>query len=332
MTLQRPVVGLIGAGGISHVHLPALQRLAQEVLIYSEEGAAELAALYGGIVVDSLGELLDRADVVDVVTPTFTHHDLVLRAIRAGKHVVSEKPLSRTDADAAELVESARASGVRLYPAHVVRYMPEYALLKRVVDDGQLGDLAVLRFVRSGAFPDRAWFADPELSGGIIMDQMIHDLDIARWVAGEVASVSAISHRAGTAEHPVEAAHVTLTHTSGAITQCSGIWGPSHLPFTTEYSVTGNLGSLSHSSRAERNFIAELADNDAMSGFLPEVDPAENPYFLELQSFLEAIAGGETPRVSAEDGLAAVRIANAALDSLHTGQPVALAPTLAEVR
>lgn len=327
MTIHGPVVGLIGAGGISHVHLPALQRLSSEVLIYSEEGAEELAELYGGTVVASLEELLRRAEIVDVITPTFSHHDLVLTAIRAGRHVVSEKPLSRTDADAAELVCAARAAGVQLYPAHVVRYTPEYALLKRVVDDGRLGELAVLRFVRSGSFPDRAWFADPELSGGIIMDQMIHDLDLARWVAGDVAVVSAISHRAGTASHPVEAAHVTLTHVSGAITQCSGIWGPSHLPFTTEYSVTGNRGTLSHSSRAERNFIAELVDDGEVSGFLPEVDPAENPYFLELQSFFDAFAGGQAPRVSAEDGLAAVRIANAALESLRTGQPVTLAST-----
>jgi myo-inositol 2-dehydrogenase/D-chiro-inositol 1-dehydrogenase len=229
-------------------------------------------------------------------------------------------------------VEAARTAGLQLYPAHVVRYSPEYALLKNAVDQGLLGELAVLRFVRSGSFPVRAWFADMNLSGGIIMDQMIHDLDLARWVAGEVVRVSAIRHRTGTPEQPVEGAHVTLTHASGAITHCSGIWGPAHLPFTTEYSVTGSLGSLSHSSRAERSFIAELADGAEADGFLPEIDPAENPYFLELDSFLAAFAGRGTPRVSAEDGLAAVRIANAALESLSTGQPVVLNPVLAEVR
>ncbi|MBK0297482.1 gfo/Idh/MocA family oxidoreductase, partial [Bacillus sp. S34] len=66
-------------------------------------------------------------------------------------------------------------------------FFPAYVRLKEAVTTGLLGDLAVLRFVRSGAFPTRTpWFADRALSGGIVMDQMIHDIDIARWVAGEV--------------------------------------------------------------------------------------------------------------------------------------------------
>ncbi|GAA4265710.1 Gfo/Idh/MocA family oxidoreductase [Frondihabitans peucedani] len=319
-------IGLVGAGGIAHAHLPNLLRIAGRVVVFSEVGADELVALYGGEVVASLEELLEQADFVDVATPTYTHHAVVKRVIEAGKDVVSEKPLARTDDDARDLVEAARGAGVQLYPAHVVRYFPEYAALKSAVDAGALGDLAVLRFSRSGAFPTRTpWFGDRALSGGIIMDQMIHDLDIARWVAGEVVRVSAVSTRRGDAEHPVEAAHVLLTHASGAISHVAGIWGPAHLTFSTEYSVTGTLGTLSHSSLAERNYTADLEVTEAANGLMPEVDPREDPYYLELRSYASAFAGGETPRVSAEDGRIAVAIANAALASLETGQPVDLA-------
>ncbi|WP_082473963.1 Gfo/Idh/MocA family protein [Curtobacterium sp. Leaf261] len=315
-------IGLVGAGGIAHAHLPNLLRLG-EVLVYSEVGAAELVATYGGEVVDTLDELLARVDVVDVATPTYTHAEVVRAALAAGKDVVSEKPLARTDADADDLVARADAAGLQLYPAHVVRFFPQYARLKAAVDDGLLGDLAVLRFSRSGAFPSRtAWFADRELSGGIIMDQMIHDLDIARWVAGEVVRVSAVTTRRGDVDHPVEAAHVLLTHASGAISHVAGIWGPPHLSFTTEYSVTGTRGSLAHSSAAEQNYTADLATPDAVDGSMPEVDPAEDPYFVELEAYLGAFRGGPTPRVTAEDGAIAVKIANAALESLATGQPV----------
>ena len=323
---QTPLrIGLIGAGLISNLHLPHLLTLGADVYVYSEVGAAEIVAQHGGTVVDSLDELLDKVDYVDVATPTYTHFELVKRALDAGKDVISEKPLTRTDEEAATLGYLAAAKGRKLYPAHVVRFFPEYVKLYEAVKAGLLGDLAVLRFSRSGAFPTRTpWFADRALSGGIIMDQMIHDLDIARWVAGEVTSVSAVSSRAGDTEHPVEAAHVLLTHASGAISHVAGLWGPAHLQFTTEYSVTGTLGSLEHSSAAQRNYIADLKAPTTGGELVPDVDPAEDPYFVELREFVNSFAGGDTPRVTAEDGAIAVRIATAALESLETGQPVDL--------
>lgn len=329
-----PRIGLVGAGGIARAHMPGLLRLGP-VVVYAQDGAEDLAAAFGPAaaaagssitVVDTLDDLFDAVDVVDVVTPTFAHAEVVRAALAAGKDVVSEKPLARTDADAADLVSRARQAGRQLYPAHVVRFFPAYVRLHEAVTTGLLGDLAVLRFVRSGAFPIRtAWFADRALSGGIVMDQMIHDLDIARWVAGPVTTVSAVGVRAGTEAEPVEAAHVLLTHESGAISHVAGIWGPQHLAFSTEYSVTGTRGSLAHRSLDEQDYVADLAVPDAADGFLPEVDPADDPYGLELAEFLGAFAGGAAPRVTAADGAEAVRIANAALESMDTGQPVHLA-------
>jgi myo-inositol 2-dehydrogenase/D-chiro-inositol 1-dehydrogenase len=123
---------------------------------------------------------------------------------------------------------------------------------------------------------------------------------------------------------PVEAAHVLLTHASGAISHVAGLWGPQHLPFTTEYSVTGTGGTLAHSSAAEQNYRSELAAAGSADGFLPVIDPAEDPYYAELREFVDAIQGGPMPRVSAADGVAAVALANAARRSLETGQPVEL--------
>ncbi|ROP61377.1 Gfo/Idh/MocA family protein [Curtobacterium sp. PhB115] len=327
----RTRIGLVGAGGIAVAHLPGLLRLG-DVVVHSQEGAAALARSFADTaravgstitVADTLDELFAVVDVVDVVVPTPAHADVVRAALAAGKDVVSEKPLARTDADAADLVARAADAGRQLYPAHVVRWFPAYVRLKEAATTGLLGDLAVLRFSRSGAFPTRVpWFGDRTQSGGIVMDQMIHDLDVARWVAGEVVRVSAVSVRAGSADEPVEAAHVLLTHASGAISHVAGLWGPQHLPFATEYSVTGTLGSLSHSSLAEESTRAHLARPAEVDGFLPPVDPAEDPYALELRDFLAAFAGGPQPRVTAADGAVAVRLANAALASVESGQPV----------
>ena len=325
---NRLTFGLVGAGGISHSHLPHLLALGADVYVYAEDGAEELVARHGGTVVDSLEDLLSRVDFVDVATPTYTHFEIAEKAVAAGKGVILEKPLTRTDAEAERLLDLVERAGVKLFPAHVVRFFPEYVQLKNAVSSGALGDLAVLRFVRSGAFPTRTpWFADRALSGGIIMDQMIHDLDIARWLAGEVVTVSAVSNRTGDAEHPVEAAHVLLTHRSGAISHVAGIWGPAHLPFTTEYSVTGTLGSLEHSSAAQRNFRADLPVATVGGELVPEADPAESPYFLEIREFVAALTQGTPTRVTIEDGAVAVRLASAALRSLETGQPVTFSET-----
>jgi predicted dehydrogenase len=321
----------VGAGGIAVAHVPGLLRLG-DLVVHSLDGAPELAAAFADeaaragstiTVADSLDDLLAAVDIVDVVVPTPAHAAVVRAALAAGKHVVSEKPLARTDADADDLVAQAADAGLQLYPAHVVRWFPAYRRLHDAVTTGLLGDLAVLRFSRSGAFPTRvAWFGDPAQSGGIVMDQMIHDLDIARWVAGPVTRVSAVTVRAGDDAHPVEAAHVLLTHASGAITHVAGLWGPQHLAFSTEYSVTGTLGSLSHSSLAEEDTRADLATPAAVDGFLPPVDPDEDPYALELADFVAAFDGGPLPRVSAADGAVALHIANAALASIESGQPV----------
>lgn len=329
MTQKTLRVGLIGAGGISHSHLPHLLELGADVYVYSHQGAPELVAKYGGTVVDTVDELLDKVDYVDIATPTYTHAELIRRALEAGKDVISEKPLTRTNEEAEQIIALAETLGRKIYPGHVVRFFPEYVRLFEAVEAGTLGDLAVLRFSRSGAFPTRTpWFADRELSGGIIMDQMIHDLDIARWIAGEVVKVSAITSRTGTIEQPVEAAHVLLNHASGAISHVAGLWGPQHVRFTTEYSVTGTKGSLEHSSAAERNYLTDLAASSTGGELVPDTDPAENPYFLEIQEFVQSFLGYGEPRVSMHDGAEAVRIANAALLSLETGQPVELFTTV----
>lgn len=89
--------------------------------------------------------------------------------------------------------------------------------------------------------------------------------------------------------------------------------------------MTGTAGTLSHSSSEERNYTTDYPDASMSVQLTPASDPVASPYFLELQEFVRALDGGPNPRVSIADGVAAVRIANAALQSLHSGQPVTIA-------
>jgi predicted dehydrogenase len=316
-------VGMLGAGGIANLHIPSWLRLGVDVLVHSLEGAPELVARHGrGEVVDSLDELLSKCDLVDVCTPTHTHRALVEAAAAAGKDVVCEKPLARTVEDAEAMIQACERAGVALYPAHVVRFFPEYSVMHDAVARGALGTVAVQRYDRHGATPGPGWFRNEALSGGIVMDLMIHDLDFARWNAGPVASVRAV--RSGTDASGTIAANVVLTHRSGSISSIGGVWSAVPIAFRTRFEVAGTGGLLRHDSADNPVTSTNGGSTAERDGYAPKAALGESPYLTELREFLAATRGGPAPRVTAQDGLEAVRIAQAALQSLVVDDVVSL--------
>ena len=327
-------VGLVGAGGIANEHLPAWLSLGAEVLVSSLAGADELVARHGGRVVDTVDELLDSCDVVDLATPTPTHAQLALSALAAGRPVVCEKPLARTAAEAEQVIEGFERAGLALYPGHVVRFFGEYAAMHAAVAAGAIGQIAVQRFTRTGSAPAAGWFHDDALSGGLLLDQSLHDLDFARWNAGEVATAYAQE----SAADGVRSVQVVLTHDEGALSFVHGTWARPGTRFRTTFDIAGTGGVLHHDSAEHPALSTDLGARPAGEGaqagrgLLPAM-PYESPFRTELGEFLAALRGGPTPRVSARDGLAAIRIAEAAQRSLDSGraEPVTGTTTLGEV-
>jgi predicted dehydrogenase len=321
-------VGMVGAGGIANAHLPAWLHAGAGVGVYSLAGAPELVARHGaGHVVGSLDELLAAVDVVDVCTPTYTHPEIVFAAAAAGRHVLCEKPLALDVATAEAMAQACAAAGVQLYPGHVVRFFPEYVALQAAVAGGAIGTPAVLRFDRCGARPRRAWFADPQLSGGIVMDQMIHDLDFARWLGGEVESVHArLSDSAPGTATGVVSAHVVARHRGGAISTVTGTWARPGTRFRYGFHAAGTDGMLSYDSAADPSLRTDtgVPADDGAERLLPDVSLVESPFIAEIGEFAAAFSGGPLPRVSAADGVAAVRLAAAANASLASGRPEAV--------
>jgi predicted dehydrogenase len=330
--LSNLKVGLVGTGGIAYAHAPAWRLLGAELYAYSLHGADDFSAGFGAQAAGSLDELLRSVTVVDIMTPTGTHHEIASRALAAGKDVFCEKPLARVGVDAADLVRRAEASGRLLFPGHVVRYFPEYAAMRAAVKAGRIGRPAVLRFSRGGMFPRHSpWFGDAAESGGLVMDQMIHDLDIARWVAGEVVEVYAMHNTAQRDGQPVQTAHVVLTHAGGAISHTRGVWGPPHLTFRTSFHVAGDGGVLHFDSAGPPGIRLDLPPVPAGGEMRPAPAAGESPYLTEIREFAEALAGGPAPRVTAVDGTVAVDLAEAALQSIHSRAAVAV-DTAARVR
>jgi predicted dehydrogenase len=317
-------VGIVGAGAVSALHAAAWRKLGASVTVHAPAGAERLAAEYGFSVASSLDGLLDRAAVVDICSPTLTHRSLALAAIRGGKHVLCEKPVTRTAADALELLEVAAKAGVQIYPGHVVRYFPEYVTAKQAVDRGRIGQLAVIRLSRTSAGPVSDWFYDEDLSGGLVMDQMIHDLDQARWLAGEVTQVYAVQNPPSVGGRlPREVvAHVTLTHAGGAISYLQGSWLPPHTVFHTTFDIAGTDGVLRFDSSASVSVTENLPPAPRSHSYLPQRTGSETPYDAEIREFATAFAGGPAPRVSISDGIIAVALAEAALTSIREHRAV----------
>ncbi|WP_210581704.1 Gfo/Idh/MocA family protein [Streptomyces sp. GESEQ-4] len=327
-------VALIGAGGIARTHLPAWVALGARVRLYAPDGhAPALAREFGATSVGSLREAIAGANVVDVCTPTDTHREITLAAVAAGAHVLCEKPLALGAAEAAEMADAAEAAGVRLYPGHVVRYFPAYARLRALVAGGGLGRVAVARFTRTGRYPTwSGWFADPARSGGILTDQMLHDMDMARWLFGDVVRVHARQQGHLTAPAPegaVATGTAVLTHAGGTLTQVVGVWGPPATPFRTTFHVSGTGGTVQHDSQAHLDLRITGAASGGPAEGIPGGDFGESPYLTQIREFAEAFAGGPEPRVSGRDGVAAVRIAEAAAESARTGRTVELVPQAA---
>lgn len=324
-----PVVALIGAGGIARPHLDGWSSMDAEVRIFSADGAAELASeAPTARAVTTLQDALDGADAVDICTPTLTHPAMVRAAVGGGIDVFCEKPLARTASEAEALVIEAEAAGVRLLPGHVVRWFPAYEQLHRAVAAGDLGELAVLRFSRTGSRPERPWFHDVAASGGIVMDQMIHDLDQALRLAGDVVEVSG-QQRDGS--DGVVTAQLLLVHASGALSHVTGAWGPPGTAFRTTFEVAGTGGVLQHDSTAHPELVVDARAAGSPTGLLPPVHGV-SPYQRILEDFWAWTQGGAEPRLTAADGVAAVRLAEAGLEAVTTGRTVRVeSPSSAEV-
>jgi predicted dehydrogenase len=245
-------VGIVGSGSMGQVHAAAwAQTPAKLIGIHSRDAARvqQLTDRYQLAAYDSLDGLLADVDVIDICTPTHLHYDMVVQAAQAGKQIICEKPLARTYADAQAMVRICQQQGVQLLVAHVVRFFPEYARAKALIDQGVIGDVAVVRLTRAAYQPQVTgdnWFLDAAKSGGMILDLMIHDFDYARWVAGEVRSVYTRSIRGRDPQAPEDYAIALLQHTSGAISNIEGGWAYPPPLFRTALEVAGSAGLIEH--------------------------------------------------------------------------------------
>jgi UDP-N-acetylglucosamine 3-dehydrogenase len=321
-------VGLVGAGFMGGVHLDAYAGIPDvEVVGVADariEAAVAGAEMVGARPYASYEELVAAEDVevVDVCLPTAFHRDLAVRAAGEGRHVILEKPIARTMKDAREIVEAFSGDGPHLFVGHVVRFFPEYLGIKEKIDAGDLGTVGVVRTSRRSPFllGWNDWYADWRVSGGVLLDLVIHDFDFLRWSLGEVERVYArgmLGHEYNRLDYVL----ATLRFESGAIAHVEGHWGYPG-PFNYSIEVAGSSALLTVDSRepATLQLIGETTAHDGV----PDLASGKSPYEKELEHFIHCIATGEEPVVHAHDACEALRIGLAATESVLTGAPVTL--------
>jgi predicted dehydrogenase len=322
-------VGIVGAGFMGTVHATAwaaTDATVTGVLPGPATPQAQVTDRLGLTAYPDLPALLGDVDVVDVCAPTDVHHELVLAAAAAGKDVICEKPLAHRFDQGETMVAACRDADVTLLVGHVVRFFPEYAAAKAAVDRGDVGTPAVLRLSRSLFQPRRptnSWYVDEARSGGIVLDLMIHDLDFARWVAGDVSSVYAKRVRSAHAAAPADHALAILRHRDGALSHVEASWAYPPPVFRTSGEIAGTTGLLTFDSDASapvRPFLRAV--DEAGDVGLPGSPLREAPHTTQIRHFADVLRGDAEPIVTAQDGLEALRLAAAAAESTRTGHPV----------
>lgn len=316
-------IGIIGTGQMGSTHARHYSRMPGVELGFrdrSQERSNSFSTSFQAQPFASADDLIEWADVVDICLPTDLHAEYAMRAVAARKPVFLEKPIASTYAEALNVVEAAEMACVPIMVGQVVRYFPEYAHAKQLVESGAVGDPAAARTRRGGKAPRRSsdWFMDHSRSGGVLLDLAIHDFDWLRWTLGEVKFLYSRSVGIPVGSGP-DYALTTLTFESGAVAHVEATWmDPSG--FRTTFEVAGSEGLIEFDSRG--NGGIRTATEGGTQSEMPLL-ANDDPYFRQLKAFVDAVAKGEPMPISGRDGLASLGIALAAIESAKTGKVVA---------
>lgn len=312
-------------------HLPGFHALGRDVVdVVAFQSRREPTAQRardqwgsGEVVADWRDVLVrDDVDAVDICSPNALHAELAIAAAEAGTHVLVEKPMATTVADADAMVTAAERAGVVLMAAHNLRFAAPYAAAARAVAEGRIGDVVGVRVAMGHGGPeswtrDAGWFRDPALAGGgALLDLGIHVADLLRAVTGdEVREVAAFVRRPSP-EAVEESGVVSLALAGGGVGTLSASWsvrgGADH-----QLLVHGTDGMLT----IERGQAVVRLTGGGEKIVLEPPSPAPDL----LANFVAACRGEAAAVVGPRDGRAALAIIEAAYRSAAEGRAVAVA-------
>ncbi|HEV7743335.1 MAG TPA: Gfo/Idh/MocA family oxidoreductase [Pseudolysinimonas sp.] len=319
-------VGLIGAGGIAGAHVqgylanPGLTRLVA-VADPVEASARRRAEPAGAVVFDSYERMLAEADVdaVDICLPHHLHRDAIVAAAEAGRHILCEKPLCLSTAEAADVRAAVESAGVTLMCAHNQLFSPPVAKARELIAAGTIGEVYEVRTTDSfynDFDPDSmGWRAHTATSGGgELIDTGYHPSYLLLHLADAApVSVAAMlsTHRLAFMEGE-DSAQLLVRFANGVVGSLVTSWAYTPTANTERFSVVGSLGSV-HALGPTLHL--RIRDGESTEYTFEPVDE----FAAEIRHFAESIASGRAPLHSHREGIQTLELILAAYRSAETG-------------
>lgn len=307
-------VGVIGVGAMGYNHARVYYKLEEANLVavsdVSERTLNKVAKKYDAKGFTDYEDLLKdpEIEVVSVCVPTTFHHDVVMEAIKHGKHVLVEKPIAFTLKEAEDMIAAAKEAGVILATGHVERFNPAVQKAKELIDNDVIGDIVSASAKRVGPFPPRI------KDVGVTIDLAIHDLDVMNYLFDEdviqvYGTMNSILEKCEFEDH----AEIMINFKN----ESTGILEVNWLtPYKRrQIEITGTDGIISV------DYIEQSID--VYGKFAQDIDiKHEEPLKEELRSFLNAVVNGTEPEITGEDGLKALKMVIAATKSSREHEPI----------
>ncbi|MFQ5854120.1 MAG: Gfo/Idh/MocA family protein [Anaerolineae bacterium] len=329
-------LGLLGAGFIGRIHAAALDQIDGVQLVAiadsNAQAADDLARAYHARAYETVEDLIQAPDieVVDVCLPTFLHEYSVSRAAAEGKHIICEKPLALTKAEAERMAAAVDSAGVHFMVAQVLRFSPEYVAIKNLVQDQSLGRPLMTVAYRLEEPRAMEWIKDPALSGGAVLDLHVHDLDFLYSIFGMPQAVCAVGVQSDTGawDHVVTSLDFAAVKGSAEASYLM----PVGYPFSVGFRLVCTKGSVEYRSRVIRMDGERHPERSELMVYRPgqpayEVDtPDTDGYLAELRYFVDCLNRGRRPTVATmAEALDVLDIVMAVQEALSSGRVVHLA-------
>ena len=327
-------VGLVGVGrlGALYARYLAYQIPNSDLLAASDiDPATETIAKELGVTkwYPNYQDLIDdkQIDAVVIVTPTSTHHDIVAAAARAGKAIFCEKPLSISLDEARAMERVVAETGVFFHMGFMRRFDRGFRAAKQKIEQGVIGKAVLFRASSRDPFRPSLEYLDPRHSGGLMIDMGIHDIDIARWLMGDVSQAYATG---GVLAYPeinevgdIDNAVINLTFENGSLGVIdltrNGVYG-----YDIRTEVLGTQGTVKVGYLRETPIVVmtkEGVTHDTVPWFMERFGEA---YVAQLQNFIEHLQKQKEPSIKCADGVAALQVAIAATRAFKENRPVSV--------
>jgi predicted dehydrogenase len=325
-------VAVLGAGFMGSTHARAIKSMpnVQIASIYglSENRAKPLADELAAPWTTDLEQIFadQQIDAIDICLPGLQHREATERALAAGKHVLLEKPIAVSADDADAIVALAERSDRVCMIAHVLRFWPEYVALHRDATSGKYGRPRQALAYRRQAFP--AWsalFARSDLTGGAVIDMMIHDVDALNWILGTPRSVVA----RGTSNPKsggYDQVQMMIDYGDTWAQVDGGMMMPESYPFTSSLQVLCDSGALEYNFQAGGRSVEMGVGRNEYRVFPDAGDPETVPveqadaYAAEIAYWIDCIESGKrADRATPADARLALKTVFAARTSIEAG-------------